>query len=69
VAIFIANFIKGVFMEFLELSILILIAYLIWKKPEKEALAFKLFVGVFVLIAVVFFAIDIQFFMLPPMNL
>lgn len=56
-------------MEFLELTILILIAYLIWKKPEKEAFAFKLLVGVFVLIAFVFFAIDIQYFMLPPMNL
>lgn len=56
-------------MEFLELSLLILIAYLIWKKPEKEALAFKMLVGVFVLIAVVFYAIDIQYFVLPPMNL
>jgi len=56
-------------MEFLELTILLIVAYLIWKKPEKEALAFKLFVGVFVLIAVVFFAIDIQYFILPPMNL
>ena len=56
-------------MEFLELSILLFIVYLIWKKPEKEALAFKLLIGVFVLVAVVFFAIDIQFFLLPPMNL
>jgi hypothetical protein len=56
-------------MEFLELSIMILIAYLIWKKPEKEGLAFKLFVGVFVVIVVVFYGIDIQYFVLPPMNL
>lgn len=56
-------------MEFLELTILIIIAFTIWKKPEKEALAFKLLVGVFVLVAVVFFAIDLQFFILPPINL
>lgn len=56
-------------MEFLELTLLIFVAFMIWKKPEKEALAFKLLVGVFVVIAFVFFAIDIQFFILPPINL
>ena len=56
-------------MEFLELSIMIFVIYTIWKKPEREALAFNLLVGVFVVVAVVFFAIDIQFFTLPPMNL
>lgn len=56
-------------MEFMELTLLIFIAYTIWKKPEKEAMAFNLLVGVFVLIAVVFYAIDIQYFVLPPLNL
>ncbi|WP_156961456.1 dihydroneopterin aldolase [Sulfurospirillum arsenophilum] len=56
-------------MEFLELTLLIISAFTIWKKPEKEARAFKLLVGVFVVVAFIFFAIDLQFFILPPINL
>lgn len=56
-------------MEFLELSILLFVVYLLWQKPEKEALAFKLLVGVFVVVVVAFYAIDIQYFVLPPMNI
>lgn len=56
-------------MEFMELTLLTFIAYTIWKKPEKEKMAFNLLVGVFVLIVVVFYAVDIQYFILPPLNL
>ncbi len=63
------NVMKGDFMEFLELTLLIISAFTIWKKPEKEARAFKLLVGVFVVVAFIFFAIDLQFFILPPINL
>lgn len=56
-------------MEFMELLLLLFIAFVIFKKPEKEAVAFKMLIGVFVLIAVVFYAIDIQYMVLPPLNL
>ncbi|CZE47737.1 dihydroneopterin aldolase [Campylobacter geochelonis] len=56
-------------MEFLELIVMLFVAFLIYKKPKKESLAFNLLAAVFVVIAFIFFAIDIQFFLLPPMNL
>lgn len=36
-------------MEFLTLVILTISVYLVWKKPEKEELAFKLFIAAAVL--------------------
>ncbi len=56
-------------MEFLELSLLLLVALVLYKKPKFEKLAFSVFVLVFVVVAFVFFALDIQYFLLPPMNL
>lgn len=56
-------------MEFMELLLLLFVAYLAFKKPEKEKLAFGILVGVFVIVAFMIFAIDIQFFILPPFNL
>lgn len=56
-------------MEFLELLLLFLSAFIIYKKPQKEKLAFGIYVFTAFLIAFLFFAIDIQYMLLPAFNL
>lgn len=56
-------------MEFMELCLLLLVAYLIFKYPKSEKIAFSLLVVVFIIIAFVFFAVDIQYMILPQINL
>lgn len=56
-------------MEFLELLLLFFSAFLIFKKPEKEGLAFGMLVFTAVLVAFVFYAIDIQYNVMPAFNL
>ncbi|AXH08590.1 DsbI-accessory protein Dba [Malaciobacter marinus] len=56
-------------MEFLELCLLLYVSYLVYKKPEKEKLAFNLLAFTAILVAFVFYAIDIQYNVLPAFNL
>jgi len=41
-------------MEFIEYSLALIVVYLLWKKPEKERLAFGLFMVCFLMNAALF---------------
>ncbi len=54
-------------MEFLNLLLIFVAAWLIWKKPEKEDLAYRLLVICFLFTAVLFF-IGTRTSILPRIN-
>lgn len=55
-------------MEFLELLLIFIAIYIVWKKPEKEKLAFGLFILSWV-IMVVSYVGHVSSNLLPVMNL
>lgn len=56
-------------MEFLELILLFVCAFLIYKKPQHECLAFGLLCCTAALVSFLIFALDLQYNLLPAFNL
>jgi hypothetical protein len=54
-------------MEFANLTLIFVTAWLVWKKPEKETIAFVLLVTSVVLTAFLFF-LGTRTSILPPVN-
>lgn len=54
-------------MEFLNLLLILTAGFLVWRKPERERLAFGLFVTS-VLLTIALFLIGTRTSILPPMN-
>jgi uncharacterized membrane protein len=55
-------------MEFLNFLVIVLAAWLVWRRPERETLAFRLLVASCILMALLFF-VGTHGSLLPGVNL